>query len=56
MVLAGTINRGKYTLVSKLEFASNELLDSLKAVEKNCQGKIAAHTNTTLGTPAGTGI
>ena len=43
-VLAGTINLGKYTLVSKFEFAINEFADSLKALEKNCQGNIPAQT------------
>jgi hypothetical protein len=43
-VLAGTINLGKYTLVSRFEFATNELLASLNAEEKNTQGKVAAAT------------
>ena len=53
-VLAGTIKRGKYTFVNKLELVSNELLASLKEDEKNCQGKVAAQTSKTLGTPSGT--
>ena len=41
---AGTINRGKYTFVSKfaLEIRLSEQL--LSAAEKNCQGNIAANT------------
>lgn len=53
-VLAGTISRGKYTFVNKLEFAINELLVSLKEVEKNCQGNVAAQTSNMRGTPSGT--
>lgn len=53
-VLTGTIKRGKYTFVSKLEFDINELLDSLNEDEKNCQGKVAAETNKIRGTPSGT--
>lgn len=56
IVLKGTINRGKYTLESKLELLINELLISLNAPEKNCQGSVAAETNRTLGTPLGTGV
>jgi hypothetical protein len=40
--LAGIISRGKYIFVSIFEFVSRELLASLKDVEKNCQGNIAA--------------
>ncbi len=43
-VLAGIIIRGKYILVSMLEFVIRELLASLKDVEKNCHGSIAAYT------------
>ena len=43
-VLAGTINLGKYTLVSKLELAISELADSENELAKNCQGNIAAQT------------
>jgi hypothetical protein len=53
-VLAGTIKRGKYTLVSKFELATNELLVSLKELEKNCHGKVAAQTSRMRGTPSGT--
>ena len=53
-VLAGTINRGKYTFVSRFELATNEPLASLKAEEKNCQGKVAVQTNRILETPCGT--
>jgi hypothetical protein len=53
-VLAGTIKRGKYTFVSKFELATKELLVSLNEDEKNCQGKVAAHTSKILGTPDGT--
>ncbi len=52
-VLTGTIKRGKYTLVSKFEFATSDPLASLKEDEKNCQGKVAAQTNRILGTPSG---
>src|SRR5665213_2799657 len=43
-VLAGIIIRGKYILVSMLELVISELLASLKDVEKNCHGSIAAYT------------
>ncbi len=49
-VLAGTISLGKYTLVSKLEFVTNELLASLNDAEKNCQGNVAAETKRSRGT------
>ena len=42
--LTGTIILGKYTLVNKLAFATNELEDSLNEFEKNCHGNIPAHT------------
>lgn len=35
--------------------AKKELLVSLNAEEKNCQGSVAAHTNNTRGIPLGTG-
>ena len=53
-VLAGTISRGKYTLVNKLELVISELAASLKDDVKNCHGKVAAHTSKTLGVPVGT--
>ena len=43
-VLAGTIKRGKYTFVNKLELAIRELADSENALAKNCQGSMAAQT------------
>ena len=50
-VLAGIIIRGKYILVSMLEFPISELLESPKEVEKNCQGSRAAYTKIAYGTP-----
>ena len=52
-VLAGTIILGKYTLVRRLELAIKLFALSLKAVEKNVQGKVAAATNNTRGIPSG---
>ena len=52
-VLAGTIKRGKYTLVSKLEFAKRELLASLNELEKNCHGNVAAETSNKRGILSG---
>ena len=52
-VLVGTIRRGKYPFVSKLEFAIKELLASPNEEEKNCQGKVAAATKTRRGIPSG---
>src|SRR5215475_4518671 len=42
---AGTISRGKYILEIKLAFPTRLLLASLSAVEKNCQGSMAAKTS-----------
>jgi len=44
-VLAGTIILGKYILVSMFELVISELLESLKDVEKNCHGSMAAYTS-----------
>jgi hypothetical protein len=44
-VLAGIINRGKYTFEIRLVFPTSEFAASLNAPEKNCQGKVAAATN-----------
>lgn len=52
-VLVGTIRRGKYTFVSKLEFVIKELLASPNEEEKNCQGNVAAATKTRRGIPSG---
>ena len=41
-VLAGIINLGKYIFVNILELVISELLASLKEVEKNCHGNMAA--------------
>ncbi len=43
--LAGTIILGKYTLDIKLLLVTRLLLLSVSAVEKNCQGSMAASTN-----------
>src|SRR3989344_93955 len=55
IVLAGTINRGKKTLLNKFEFAIKEFAQELNELEKNCQGNIPAQTIIAYGTPASEG-
>ncbi len=52
-VLAGTIILGKYTLLTRLELLNKEPDMSVKAEEKNCQGKVPAAINKGNGIDAG---
>src|SRR5208282_5376245 len=52
---AGTMRRGKYILEIRLALPIRLLLDSLRAVEKNCQGSIAAMTSSAYGAAPGAG-
>ena len=48
-VAVGTIRRGKYTLLMRLEFPMRLFPDSENAVEKNCHGNSPANTISAYG-------